>query len=274
LGAFKTAAAVFTIGVATHLLGADPTMTVGGLASLLWHAVTQALGFSVLTWLFYVALEPYVRRNRPELLVSWTRLLAGEWRSPMVGRDALLGALLGLAASASFVLGGWLKVAFAAPQPPNRIVDPLVLGGSIPALAELVGRAGGAIAFSFAALVFVALARRLLRTEGRAALVLWIALWAMQVLFTARSWPMVVATGLNSALAIAVVMRLGLLAGFVLQLVHTATTQFPLTTDLSAFYAGTTAMVLALVAGIAIAAHRVSLGARPPRRSTGSDLES
>jgi MFS family permease len=261
-GAFKIAAAAFAIGIATHLLGADPTMTFGGLAALLWHAVTQALGFSVLAWLLYVALEPYVRRNRPELIVSWTRLLAGEWRSPMVGRDALLGALLGLAASASFVLGGWLKVAFAAPQPPNRIVDTLVLGGTLPALAELVGRAGGAIAFSFATLVFVALARRPLRTEARAALVLWLAMWAMQVLFTARSWPMVVAAGLTSALAILVVTRLGLVAGFVFQLVHTATIQFPLTTDFSAFYAGTTAMVLALVAGSAIGAYRISLGAR------------
>ncbi len=259
-GALSIASAVFAIGIATQLLGADPTMTVGGIASLLWHAATQALGFSVLAWLLYVALEPYVRRNRPELLVSWTRLLAAEWRNPMVGRDTLVGALLGLAASASFVLGGWLKVAFAAPQPPNRILDPLVLGGSLSALAELVGRAGGAIAFSFAALVFVALSRRLLRSEARATLVLWVALWAMQVLSTARRWPMLVATGLTSALAILVATRLGLVAGLVFQFVHTATIHFPLATDVSAFYAGTTALVLGTIAGIALVAYRISLG--------------
>jgi hypothetical protein len=48
----------------------------------------------------------------------------------------------------------------------------------------------------------------------------------------------------------------------VFQLVHTATTQFPLTTDFSAFYAGTTAMVLALVAGLGITSYRISLVAR------------
>jgi len=34
-------------------------------------------------WLFYIALEPYVRRLWPKTLVSWHRLLAGRFR----GRD-------------------------------------------------------------------------------------------------------------------------------------------------------------------------------------------
>ena len=28
-------------------------------------------------WLFYVALEPYVRRFWPQLLIGWTRALSG-----------------------------------------------------------------------------------------------------------------------------------------------------------------------------------------------------
>ena len=271
-GAFKVAAAVFAIGIAAQLLGADLTATVAGLAALLWHAVTQALGFAALAWLLYLALEPYVRRNRPELIVSWTRLIAGDWRDPMVGRDALAGTLLGLAASASFVLGGWLKVAFAAPQAPNRLVDTAVLGGIRPALGELVGRALGAIAFSFGTLVFVALARRLVRTEARAAFGLWVALWAMQVLFTARSWPMVVATGLASAAAILVVTRLGLVAGFVFQLVHTVTVSFPMMAGVSAFYSGTTAMALGSIAVIAIGAYRIALDTRRTALAETLDL--
>jgi Protein kinase domain len=43
----------------------------------------------------YLAFEPFVRRRWPWQLVGWTRLLAGRWRDPLVGRDVLTGALLG-----------------------------------------------------------------------------------------------------------------------------------------------------------------------------------
>ncbi len=261
-GAIKIAATTFAIGIASALAGSHPASTVADVAGLLWQSGTQALGFAALTWLLYLALEPYVRRSRPALIVSWTRLLAGEWRDPMVGRDVLIGSLLGLAAAATFVLGGWLKVVFAAPQPPNRLVDTIALSGGLPALAAVIGRAGGAIALAFATLVFLVVARRLFWTEARAAVALWAALWAMQILFTARSWPMVLATGLSTGLSILAATRFGLLAGIGFHFIHSLTTQFPLTTDLSVFYAGTTGLVLALVAGISVAAYRISLGAQ------------
>jgi len=44
----------------------------------------------------YVALEPLVRRWWPEAAISWTRLLAGRWQDPLVGRDVLVGVLGGL----------------------------------------------------------------------------------------------------------------------------------------------------------------------------------
>ena len=47
-------------------------------------------------WLAYVALEPYVRRYCPEILMSWTRLLGGRFRDPRVGRDILVGIAAGV----------------------------------------------------------------------------------------------------------------------------------------------------------------------------------
>src|SRR4030081_2070098 len=44
----------------------------------------------------YLALEPYVRRRDPHTLISWSRLLAGQWRDPLVGRDLLIGAAYGV----------------------------------------------------------------------------------------------------------------------------------------------------------------------------------
>ncbi|HUP64464.1 MAG TPA: hypothetical protein VM557_04195, partial [Thermoanaerobaculia bacterium] len=60
--------------------------------------------FGVLSALFYFAAEPLVRRRWPEMLVSWSRLVAGRWRDPMIGRDLLIGVVAGLAVAAGSYL--------------------------------------------------------------------------------------------------------------------------------------------------------------------------
>ena len=46
-------------------------------------------------WLLYIALEPFLRRRWPHRIISWSRLLRGEFRDPLVGRDILIGAASG-----------------------------------------------------------------------------------------------------------------------------------------------------------------------------------
>ena len=48
------------------------------------------------TWLFYLGLEPFVRKFCPDMLIGWTRLLSGQLRDPRVGRDLLIGIALGV----------------------------------------------------------------------------------------------------------------------------------------------------------------------------------
>ncbi|HET9765303.1 MAG TPA: serine/threonine-protein kinase [Thermoanaerobaculia bacterium] len=65
---------------------------------LFFRSAARALFLAGIVWLLYIALEPLLRRRSPASLVAWTRLLAGRPRDPLVGRDLLLGALLGAAA--------------------------------------------------------------------------------------------------------------------------------------------------------------------------------
>ena len=51
----------------------------------------EALLNTAIAWLLYVALEPYVRRFSPGILISWTRVLSGQIVDPRVGRDMLVG---------------------------------------------------------------------------------------------------------------------------------------------------------------------------------------
>jgi predicted Ser/Thr protein kinase len=59
-------------------------------------AVSTALFIAGLTWGLYGALEPYVRKLWPQTIISWTRLMSGRVRDPLVGRDVMFGVMLGL----------------------------------------------------------------------------------------------------------------------------------------------------------------------------------
>ena len=68
-----------------------------GLLAMFLIAVCTSVFYGVLLWTIYVALEPFVRKHWPQVLVSWTNLLAGRVGDPVVGRDVLLGTALGVA---------------------------------------------------------------------------------------------------------------------------------------------------------------------------------
>ncbi len=68
-------------------------------------------------WLTYLGLEPYVRRTSPDSLIGWTRLIAGRWNDPHVGRDVLIGASAGLLMTLLFPLYYLLPPLFGGPEP-------------------------------------------------------------------------------------------------------------------------------------------------------------
>src|SRR5262249_2778430 len=68
--------------------------TLGRIGGILWIALGDALVRGV----FYLALEPWPRRQWPQAMVSWSRVLEGRWRDPVVCRDVLLGLSFAVAA--------------------------------------------------------------------------------------------------------------------------------------------------------------------------------
>jgi hypothetical protein len=67
-----------------------------GMLAMFLVAVCTSAFYGVLLWTIYVALEPYVRKHWPQVLVSSTNVLAGRVADPVVGRDVLLGTALGV----------------------------------------------------------------------------------------------------------------------------------------------------------------------------------
>src|SRR5260370_25419213 len=77
---------------------------------LISAAVADALWTGAQLWLAYIALEPVVRRLWPRTLISWTRVLAGRWKDPLVARDVLIGLLVGLGYDLVFAAGNALEM--------------------------------------------------------------------------------------------------------------------------------------------------------------------
>jgi serine/threonine-protein kinase len=81
---------------------------------------------SLLAWVGYVAVEPFVRRTWPQVMISWQRLLNGRLRDPLIGRDLLLGILAGSAV-------GLLEACLQQPYP----VDPEFGLGVLPSIGDV-----------------------------------------------------------------------------------------------------------------------------------------
>jgi hypothetical protein len=58
-------------------------------------AIASALLVAGLAWMIYMAVEPWIRRRWPQAMISWSRLISGQIRDPLLGRDILFGAAFG-----------------------------------------------------------------------------------------------------------------------------------------------------------------------------------
>jgi hypothetical protein len=96
-GATRIAGLIFTLELLMFCLAAHHVPSEHELR-LITMAVAWGLLKSAAIWIVYLALEPFVRRFWPEILISWSRVLAGRFNDVRVGRDILIGISLGAVA--------------------------------------------------------------------------------------------------------------------------------------------------------------------------------
>lgn len=115
-GASRLALALASLATAAWALRAHHVLNPGLEITSFARGAGLALLIAALLWLFYLALEPYVRRLRPWTLVSWTRLLGGGLRDAVVGRDALIGMAFGTALALVSELARALEIWLGRPE--------------------------------------------------------------------------------------------------------------------------------------------------------------
>jgi hypothetical protein len=103
-GATRLAAVVFFLCLASSVVGSHHPLSIAEEVRGFFTSVAYAATRALMTWLLYVAIEPFIRRLHPSALISWSRLLAGRVSDPAVGRDVLIGlAVLEIQGIALFV---------------------------------------------------------------------------------------------------------------------------------------------------------------------------
>jgi Protein kinase domain len=235
-------------------------------------AVGRASLTAALLALLYLAVEPHIRRLRPEMLVTWSRLVAGRWRDAMLGRDLVVGAACGMVLTlitfAHYYLPGWLGWPMFSP-PLSRFaaleggggafaavlemaaasLQNAMLGGVGLMLAHLVVRRMPA-AFALATVFFAFLASQGQIETGALALDFAIgALLVGTILYT--------------------LVRFGFVAGFFAFLVHFLTLDFPTTLDPAHRYFGGSAAVVALIVASLVAGFVLATSPARAKRPVG-----
>jgi serine/threonine-protein kinase len=238
-------------------------------------AIPLCLAFVVGT--FYLALEPYLRRIWPQMIVSWVRLLDGRIRDPLVGRDVLAGLLLGLCFRLACQLYQLMSesLGMLAPLSDQMVGYDISLAALKGLRYELAFVAGGIVVNLLIALgiqVLLLLCRVALRKQ-------WIAIVVFMVLMTIPGLPSGTDPGawvvwgiVMGIVHLVFLFRFGLLSIVVGYFVAGLLTGYPLTLDASAWYVGNTVMALLVVGALAIYGARVALGRRSSRESTSGPL--
>jgi serine/threonine-protein kinase len=268
-GAARFALSLFALGVVVFALEAHHLADRAGEMDLLGREAGGALLFAGILWVFYLALEPYVRRFWPRTLISWTRLLTSGPKDPLVGRDILLGMAWGSAIT--FLL----------------LIFPLALEGRVPQARPEVGNldatlslrvaAGEILSLSFNALVLtmgslllVVLLKLVLKRE-------WLAAWLLVAVLTitqtlgfgdrAPLWLSVPMSFLIMASLVYLLRSAGLFACMVGVVSVNLLLNFPLTLDLGGWTGGVSALVSACTITLAAFAFRTAVhGSSLPRQ--------
>jgi serine/threonine-protein kinase len=257
-GAGRLALGVFTVLLALWVCQVHMVASLGLLALFL-IAVCTAGFYGVLLWTIYVALEPFVRRQWPQVLVSWTNVLTGHVRDPVVGRDVLIGSALGV---------GWALMI--------RILDLLsrrstiaTFPGSTEVLSGLRGALGATLeelpyairnVLLYFFLLFVL--RIVLRGQWRAAFAFAAFFMVLNSLGGDSPWRGAVVGFLYFGSAAVAVLRWGLVSFVTASLVTSMLFDPPATLDASAWYFGYMLLILGMAAALATWGFYVSVGGR------------
>jgi hypothetical protein len=264
-GAIRLASFVLVVQTLEFLLGTHHVPHLGVEWTLFFRATSLALFSAGMIWLLYLALEPAARRLWPNLLIAWSRLLTGRLRDPMLGRDLLIGLLIGLLCN--FILRIQYVLRSLAGQPAPDLdsfrLEPLL--GLRYALSTILTQFDDAVLTALVLLMLLLGARIALRG-------VWLAFAAsmgilsLLILSGYGKIDVITVTGAlaGAGLIMVALLRFGLLACAVMLLSLNMSAAFPATLNPRAWYFDTALVGFAAFAVLIFLGLRLSQGRAQP----------
>lgn len=230
--------------------------------SLFLGSLAYAVYTGVFVWLLYMALEPFVRKRWPERIISWSRVLSGSVRDPLVGRDWLIGALFGAAVAVCGPLTSvglrWLG------KPPVVTLNPGTFTlGTHGFVGRFLSQLSAGILLPFIAFFLLLLLVTLLRRERLAFVVLWLLMTIVNVLIGKVPVELMLISALASFLLVFALYRYGLLTAVSAFFFAHLWVFYPMTTELTAWYATDFVIALVICLALTIYAFYISLAGQP-----------
>jgi serine/threonine-protein kinase len=264
-GAARLAAVAFIVCFASSVIGSHHPLSasqeVRGFFTSIAYAATRAL----MTWVLYVAIEPFIRRLHPRSLISWSRLLAGRLSDPAVGRDVLVGLVM-VALQGLVLVAGFLALGFRDPGFPVFAFasgeTPLVMASY---LASIIRLPVVVLGSNFGFLLIYVVARSLLGRFNRAAsVVLWLAVFLFMVGIYSTTGHGLLAKVTFSAVAATASTYLAVRHGLLAFMTYTFVSQTLLVTivtlDPTDWYFAPTVILVVLIAVLTIFGIKTSTG--------------
>jgi serine/threonine-protein kinase len=221
----------------------------------LGEAIADAVLRAVLLWGLYLALEPWIRRYWPHTLITWTRVLSGRFRDPMVGRDLLFGTLFGVAYAVLI-----LSFNLIDPGPGRDFQATYLMGGRAIGFG-LMQHLFSTVISSAEFFLMIFLLRVLVRKEWIAG-VLFVALWSVTQSYSNGNtgWLALLLFVLIFSLLVIILLRCGFFAMVITIFLIDWVNQTFATTDLGSWYGLSSLIVILVVATMAGYGFWTSLG--------------
>jgi hypothetical protein len=264
-GAFRVASFLLILKLVGWIFSVHHVPMFIGELNLLLTGIESALFWSCFVGLMYLALEPILRRRWPHRIISWSRLLSGDFADPLVGRDILIGAMLGGIGLLLRVLilnfAGWIGMPPDMPNFPDNRNGIGITNLFYGLVMQFSTALYGAFILTFLLLFLTLLFRR--QWLGFAAG--WVILSTLAVLGEGVGYDSSVTWIFNvllATLALVWVLRFGMLTTVAAIVFHHLLIFFPITSNITAWYAADFVVDFILLAAIAIYAFRVSVGGK------------
>lgn len=258
-GAWRAGLCVFVLMAYSQLVASHWIMNSFWQWDLFFTSLGIGAAYGIVFMLLYLSAEPFLRSTWPEVLVSWTRLVGGQYRDPMIGRDVLMGTLIGLGIAAASelmsALPNWFPIQRVTPA-----FDFDCLGGNLMFLGQIARQWTSPFINTMGILVFVLIAWKIVRLK-------WIALTLTFITYTVIMLNPENPLGLLplsiviAALGMLAVIRYGAVAIFVALGMREVFSLSAITLDLHRWYAYQTPILILIV--LAITAYGFLLSIRP-----------